>query len=693
MEKENKRLREWQDKYSKSLAGYKEREKFNERDELYNGSKSIDMGNKSASSVWNIVAELIESQTDNTIPIPKVTPCIADDKHKKLAKVIVDMINNELDRLPVEEMNDEDERMTKVNGGTISLIEWDTTEKTHNTVGDISMRLLDARQFIPQLAVYELRHMDYFFVTFDETKERIKKRYNKDVKDEGIDTRTSEVDSTSEETVTQVVCYYMNNKGGLGCFSWVGDTVLIDDDNYEARKDKVCANCGKAQADGEKECICGSDEWVKRDKEYEYLSEDIPLSDGRVIPAYSPARDENGEYIMEDYEEPMYSSDGMPMMQLVLKDGLPVYDETGRALDEPIMQTKQRPRMEPTKIPYYYPRRYPVSIRKNISKNNYVLGISDVDLIRDHQTAINKLLTKDDTILLKAARIIPYIKNHPIHLTDETYQPIEFDAVAVQYASALDLSVNDAQIVAAIQQRYYMAQSTLGITPSYQGKADSTATSGRAKEAQIMQAAGRQRSKKVMKNAAAAEKYEMIFKFMLAYSDEPRSYVSQDKNGQQVQSVFNKYDFLEQDEYGNWYYDDQYLFSVDESGVDASNKQFMLEDLRTDFGLGAYGDAGDPETILSYWKEKDVIGYPNAGRRVEEWTERVREIKQREAVQQLQILVQSMQMGVPPEQLQQMGIDPNMIMQNMPEQEGDAGVPIDEGIPRQDMMAQEVVTL
>lgn len=688
MDKEKDKLREWQDKYERSLANYKDFEEFREREEFYAGTHEIGMGNKPATSIWNIVAELIESQTDNTIPIPRVTPRITDERHNKLAKVIVAMINNELDRIPSEQMNDEDERMTKVAGGTVTLVEWDTSIKTHDTVGDISMRLLNARQFIPQISVYDPNHMDYIFITYDDTKERIIKRYGKDVKDESTDPRTSDADSVSEDIVTQVICYYKNSKGGLGCYSWVGDVVLIDDDNYEARKDKVCEKCGKVQADGEKQCICGSTEWTPRDKDYEYLTEDIQLSDGRVIPAMSPARDENGEYIMEEYEEPAYTDAGMPIEEMELRDGLPVYDDDGQVLTRPVMQTRQRPVMERTKIPYYYPRRYPIAVRKNISGQGKVLGISDVDLIRDHQIAINKLMTKTDEVLLKAARVIPYIKNHPINLTDATYQPVEFDLEAINAARVLDLTADTSKLVAEVQQRYYMAQSTLGITQSYQGKADNTAVSGRAKEAQIMQAAGRQRSKQVMKNAAAAEKYEMIFKYMLAYSDEQRSYISQDANGTQVQVVFNKYDFLEQDEYGNWYYDDQYLFGVDESGVDSNNKQFMLEDLRTDFGLGAYGEPNNPETILAYWKEKDVIGYPNAARNVEAWTERVKEIKQQEAIQQLQTLIQAMQMGVAPEQMQQMGVDPNMIMQNMP-QEG-MNVPIEDGIPRQDMMTQEV---
>lgn len=687
--KQQDRLADFKDKFQRSLDAYDEYDKFREREDYYAGKHDLGPG-KTTKSKWNITAELIESQTDNTIPIPQVRPQKQDERHKANAKRIVDMINCELDRLPSEQLNDIDERMCKVDGATVTLVEWDTSVKTHDSVGDVSVRLLNARQFIPQQAVDDITHMDYMFLTFDDTKDRIKKRYGKDVEDESIDTSISDASTTAEDVVTQIVCYYLNSSGGLGCFSWVGSTVLIDDDNYEARKDKVCAACGKVQAEGEKVCICGCSEWVLRDKDYETLTEDIKLSDGRIIPAYSPARDEAGGYVMEDYQEPTYTDDGMPVMNYVLDGmGMPQYDEGGNLMGEPVMQTKQRVAMEPTKIPYYYPHRYPISIRKNISQHQNVIGISDIDLIKDHQLAIDRLMSKVDEVLLKSARCIPVMRGNKLTLSDETYKIIEVEPAVLASFKSVDLTLDTSQLVAEIQQRYFMAKSTLGITDSFQGKSDSTAISARAKEAQIAQAAGRQRSKQVMKNAAAAEIYEMMFKYMLAYSDEPRNFSSLDIYGTSIEAVFNKYDFLEQDEYGNWYYDDDYIFSVDESGVNATNKQFMLEDLRTDFGLGAYGDPSDPDTVLKYWQEKEVLGYPNAARQMESWQTKVKENKNQQAIHQLNAIIQAQQMGISADQMQQLGVDPQTVMDNMPEQES----PVEDGINKQDVMTQETIGL
>ena len=145
-----------------------------------------------------------------------------------------------------------------------------------------------------------------------------------------------------------------------------------------------------------------------------------------------------------------------------------------------------------------------------------------------------------------------------------------------------------------------------------------------------------------MKNAAYADLYRNMFWFLLAFADEPRTYTTMDESGRQVEKIFNRYDFLEQDEFGNWYYNDEFLFSVDEAGAMQTDKQFLLEDVRVDFNMGAFGNPADPETILMYWKEKEVLGYPNAKRMVKHWQDKL-DRQQRVAMQ-----AQMMQGTAPP---------------------------------------------
>ena len=78
-------------------------------------------GGEDADVVWNFTMELIESQIDSYIPQPKVTPKRPMEKNKRLAAVIEDMLKNEIDRMPFEYLNDEDERTVKTLGGSAYL--------------------------------------------------------------------------------------------------------------------------------------------------------------------------------------------------------------------------------------------------------------------------------------------------------------------------------------------------------------------------------------------------------------------------------------------------------------------------------------------------------------------------------------------------------------------------------------------
>lgn len=145
---------------------------------------------------------------------------------------------------------------------------------------------------------------------------------------------------------------------------------------------------------------------------------------------------------------------------------------------------------------------------------------------------------------------------------------------------------------------YEEARQILGITDSFQGRQDSTATSGKAKEFSAAQAAGRLESKRVMKNAAYAQLFELMFKFWLAYSDEPRPVSYKNFKGETEYEEFNRYDFLEKDDDGQWYWNDQFLFSCDTSAPLASNREAMWQETRMNLQTGAFGDPASTETLI-----------------------------------------------------------------------------------------------
>ena len=125
MKKQDKnKLRLWQDRLKTNEAAYDgETSRMDEREALYAGTnemRPIVQGERKTKAVHvrNICAEIIEAQTDSNIPQPKVTARRKQDEMK--AKLIEDMLRNELDRMPFEQLNDIMERTVPIQG--LSLI-------------------------------------------------------------------------------------------------------------------------------------------------------------------------------------------------------------------------------------------------------------------------------------------------------------------------------------------------------------------------------------------------------------------------------------------------------------------------------------------------------------------------------------------------------------------------------------------
>jgi hypothetical protein len=116
-----------------------------------------------------------------------------------------------------------------------------------------------------------------------------------------------------------------------------------------------------------------------------------------------------------------------------------------------------------------------------------------------------------------------------------------------------------------------------------------------------------------MKNAAYAALFEAMFKFKLAYADEPRPVVSKDKSGKRTFSEFNRYDFLEQDDAGEWYWNDRFIFSCDTSAPLANNREAMWQETRLNLQTGAFGDPANPQTLILFWTKMEMLHYPGAG--------------------------------------------------------------------------------
>jgi hypothetical protein len=270
--------------------------------------------------------------------------------------------------------------------------------------------------------------------------------------------------------------------------------------------------------------------------------------------------------------------------------------------------------MEMRKIPYYKPNIYPVILRKNISVFGQLLGESDVDIISDQQNTIKKLSTKIGEKLLKGGSILTLPLDVDVDTTDEEFKIMRVETPdKMNMMQVFNIQADISGDLTYMNQVYNEARELLGITDSFQGRTDSTAISGVAKEFAAAQSAGRLESKRVMKNVAYAKLYETIFKFMLAYADEPRTIVSMDGKGNRVYSTFNRYDFLCEDEYGDLYWNDDFIFSCDDSSALGKDREKMWAETRNNLATGTLGDPTSNSTLILFWSIMERFHYPGAG--------------------------------------------------------------------------------
>ncbi|MBR0442725.1 MAG: hypothetical protein IIX15_00135 [Clostridia bacterium] len=600
----------------------------------YEGDLSTD-GGADASIGYNMTRELIEAQVDTSIPMPRVEPKRWSVERERRAKAIERLCIQVRDEEPYENMNDLAERYATIFGGVPYFIDFDATEVTHNEVGRVRLQALNPRKVTPQPGVYEIEAMEYVFVQYDVTVDDVVRRYGVSY-EQLVGAELEDNDSTdAEEVVTVYICYYRNDCDAVCKFAWSGDAVLCDEDDYYRRKVWRCKCCGRRREACEAD-PCSAPDYERQNDEYEELDRDIKLEDGRVIPALSPVfRD--GEPVMEDVEVVVSDEQGNVLMQT---------DQNGLML--PMTRTVKQVKMEPTRLPYYTPKCFPVVIRKNTSKDECLFGMSDCECIRPLQIEINKLESRIHEKIMRTGAVAGMPDDAEMSVSNSIFKevykiPRGADPNAFR---TIEYKADISQEIMQSNRIYEMAKRMLGITNSYLGQPDTTAKSGYAKQLQISQSAGRLESKKVNKNAAQAKIDRIIFEFNLAYTDEPRPVAYKDAFGNVQNATFNRYAHYEYDEMtGQWYIDDDYLFSVDQNSAMEKDRRSMWELNMGNLKSGMFGDVQNPETLLRYWQMQERAHYPHAREMVEYMQQEVSKYKQSAAQQGMQ--QQSVPQGQP----------------------------------------------
>ena len=601
---ELRKLKMWQDRLETAReAIMPELNRMGKRESIYDGDPTIYAPDGSvakkgkATHVRNVGFELIEAQVDSDIPSPKVTAIRQEDEW--LADIAENLLRNVMDKLPFERINDEGERISPVQGGHGLLVDWQDGISGKDWLGDLRVTMMHPRGIIPQANVSQISDMDWIFLESPATRRQIKEAFGVALEENENESdpdarRLGDSPDNSGEIVTLVTCYYRNSKGGIGRYRWVNDTVVEDLEDYQVRRVNRCGACGMV-GDGHRCRYCQSTKFTVEVEEFEELTEDIVTRNGTTIPATSEQRDEYGQPVVE----PLTAGEGV-LPQL-------------RSVNGPAAVTYM-PVMAPTRIPYYKPDVYPLVVRKNVSKFGRFMGGSDIDAIADQQNTMNQLSTKIKAKVLGGGSFTTLPETGAQFVTDEDNRVVRVDSPAkMQMIHTFNTQVDIQMDLALRAQIYEEARQTIGITDSMQGRKDPTATSAVAKEFSAQQAAGRLESKRVMKRAMYQDLFEVIFKFFLAYCEEPRWLHKSDENGRTEYLVFDRHDFLYQDEAGEWKYNTDFLFSCDSAAPLATDRQALWKEARMNFQQGAMGPVNEITTLLRFWTQMEKLHYPMAG--------------------------------------------------------------------------------
>ena len=288
MKQDEKKLRLWQERLTAAENAIEgERARMQKREKLYEGDHTIygtggraqadgEGGISEATHVRNVCFEMVETQVDSTIPSPKVTAVRPEDE--ELADIVENLLRDVLDRLPMERINDEGERISPVQGGHGLLVDWLDSVSGRDWLGDLRVQLVHPRCIVPQAGVYQVADMDWVFLKTPQTKRQIRVNYGVELEDENESDpetrRLGEGPDTTDEIVTMVTAYYRNKTGGVGRLRWVNDTVLEDLDDYQVRRVHRCRACG-AVGDGRKCSYCGGVKFETVTEEYEELTDEL----------------------------------------------------------------------------------------------------------------------------------------------------------------------------------------------------------------------------------------------------------------------------------------------------------------------------------------------------------------------------------------------------------------------------------
>ena len=523
-------------------------------------TKDGDESKRKSRQLRKMAFEIVESLVDNSTPMPKIVPRYKSDL--PLVNITENYLKYEVDQILPKYENDKAERATYMDGTGWYKVGWDSLSNKHERSGNVTIEFRKVDQIYPQPGVTNYKQLEYIFEVQEVSVSRIYDLYGKLVTPIG------------SSNLTKVVsCYYLNSDRIVGLFMWTetGQEVICHEEDWQIRKLRKCKRCSTVNPVSDICGNCGNETFSFVNAEKEILDEDL-------MEIYNP------------------------------------YD-VGETDDESKKNVYQaKPFLTAgTEIPFYKITQLPFVPRPAISSVDSIYGVSEVKIVLDMQDAINKILTKAVDKTLASGTVVTKPQKMKVADTDETFKIFGVKSYEeAQMVQAKQILADTSQDIVISSLLYDSGKASSGITDSFQGMKDTTATSGKAKMYAAAQSAGRIESLRVMKSAAFSGLYELVLKYLLAFSDETRKFTKVLPDGTEVEQAWNKYMFLAKDKYGQIFYRDDFAFNSDPAATLSQNRAQMWQETQDKFVQGAFGNPQDPRTLKMFWNIMNSLQYPLA---------------------------------------------------------------------------------
>lgn len=522
-------------------------------DDLYNGTKNILGSDKEAEQVVNMIYKNIEASIEPYVPQPRVDPYDEEDMFRK--KMIEGQLMQFAQSPELLALNNENERIVKKNSIGIFKVGIDPNFDYHTARGKIKITSPHPVNIIPQPNVYKIEDMDYLFHIENRSIDYVCRTYGEEFRDqlEMIHEEYGNLEGYMEDPYTS---------------SDPSDMVSLVEYWYKDKDGDVCL-------------LTFVDEIIIRNEKKFFYKDTLETVE---------MEDEDGEIIERVFENVLLEAE---------------MENPEDPQGEPILQAQE------VQVRPHIIKRFPFVVWYNTPKEKSFRGISDVEVVSDQQVGLNKVLSNEQRKVILGTTKIFVRKGSGLKdkITDAAMQIIETDNPMADIM-VHPMTTSDRSSREYIGLLDSFAQQVSGITNASQGLIN-TSLSGQAIQQLTMNAQSRLTPKKVQKNIAYTQLYQLCYEFMLAFYDDVVPY-RYDNDNVPTYGQFDKSALCKMDESGEFFYPLLDVSVAVDDGISKDRKAMM--DM-----IMAIGNHMMPPDL---WEAMERVGFPGASKIKERAIER-----------------------------------------------------------------------